>query len=336
VPGRDATVVARMRAAGAILLGKTNCPPWGGGSTTENELYGRTNNPYDLARTPGGSSGGEAAAIAAGMSPVGLGSDSGGSLRQPAHFCGIACLKPTAGLVPPTGLVDDEGAIGAMSDPRTQVGPLARFVGDLSLVLGAIAGWDRREPDAVPVVVGDPEAVRLAGLRAAIHVDNGIVPPEAEAVAATEAAARALGEAGVAVEERALPEGGHELTREVWASYDGRMRSDELYRLLRRWDAYRHRMLDFMEPYDLVLCPVFPGAAVRHEEVGPEFGKGVSYSTPFSLTGWPVAVVRAGETSAGLPVGVQLPARPWHDDVALAAAAQVEAALGGWRPPPLA
>ena len=100
VPAQDATVVARMRAAGAILIGKTNCPPYGGGIETDNEVYGRTSNPYDPSRTPGGSSGGEAAAIAAGASPCGLGTDSGGSIRLPAHFCGVAALKPTAGRVP--------------------------------------------------------------------------------------------------------------------------------------------------------------------------------------------------------------------------------------------
>jgi len=112
VPAQDATAVARLKAAGAILLGKTNCPPWGGGSETENEVYGRTNNPYDLERSVSGSSGGEAAIIAAGGSAFGIGSDSGGSIRDPAHFCGLAALKPTAGLIPVTGVLDDEGRIG--------------------------------------------------------------------------------------------------------------------------------------------------------------------------------------------------------------------------------
>ena len=117
-----------MRAAGAILLGKTNCPEYGGGIETDNAVYGRTNNPYDLDRTPGGSSGGEAAAIAAGCSPCGLGTDSGASVRLPAHFCGLAALKPTSGRVPVTGVIDDLGQIGALGDPRTQVGILARSV----------------------------------------------------------------------------------------------------------------------------------------------------------------------------------------------------------------
>ena len=336
VPERDATVVARMRAAGAILLGKTNCPPWGAGGTTENDVYGRTNNPYDLARTPGGSSGGEAAAIAAGLSPCGLGTDSGGSLRQPAHFCGVACLKPTAGLVPLTGLVDDDGLPGAISDPRTQIGPLARSVEDLAHVLAAIAGPGPLEPDAAPVALGDAPAVAVRGLRAAAHVENGLVEPAGETRTALAAAEGALVEAGVLVDERPPPPGGHEVTLEIWSSYSGRMRSDDLYGVLRRWDAYRRLMLEFMEPYDAILCPVFTCAAVRHEDTaGPRLRNGVSYTTPFSLTGWPAAVVRAGSSADGLPVGVQIVARPWHDHVALALAAAVERALGGWSAPGL-
>jgi len=333
---RDATVVARMRSAGAILLGKTNCPPWGGGSVTDNALYGRTNNPYDLERTPGGSSGGEAAIVAAGGSPCGLGTDSGGSLRQPAHFCGVACHKPTATLVSVGGVVDDEGYFGALGDPRTQVGPLARFVEDLTLVLRVIAGPDPLDPDVPPVVVGDPAAVTLRGLRAAVHVETEISTAEPDVVAAVAAAADALSQVGVAVDERPLPPGGHELTREIWASYGGRMRSDELYRVLRRWDSYRREMLAFMGSYDLIVCPAFDGPAPRHDEV-EEAGRwdGVSFTTPFSLTGWPAVVVRAGSAEGGLPLGAQLVARPWRDDVALAAAARVEEALGGWQPPRL-
>jgi amidase len=335
VPSEDAAAVARMRAAGAILLGKTNCPPGGAGSFTDTELYGRTNNPYDFERTPGGSSGGEAAIIAAGGSPCGLGNDSGGSLRQPAHFCGIACIKPTAGLVPVTGVIDDEGELGAISDPRTQVGPLARTVADVALVLSVIAGPGRREPDVPPVALGDAREVELTGLRALVVYESDFVTPTDDTVAAVAAAVSAVADAGVVAEEGALPGGGHELTREIWASYLGRMSSADAYRLFRRWDAYRRRMLEFLQPYDLILSPAFDRPAPRHDEVD-ERGTwdGVSYTTPFSLTGWPAAIVRAGTAGAALPLGVQIVARAWHDRVALAAAACVEAALGGWRPPP--
>jgi amidase len=137
VPAQDATVVARMRAAGAIVLGKTNTPELTLSIETDNLIYGRTNNPYDVSRTPGGSSGGAAAIIAAGGSPLDLGSDTGGSIRQPAHFCGVAGIKPTSGRVPRTGHIIsfDVGAL----EMFTQIGPVARFVEDLTLTLPIIA-----------------------------------------------------------------------------------------------------------------------------------------------------------------------------------------------------
>src|ERR687890_1920951 len=171
VADTDATVVARLRAAGAILLAKTNCPPYGGGIETDNPVYGRTSNPYDLSRTPGGSSGGEAACIAAGCSPCGVGTDSRAGVPLPAHFCGLAALKPTAGRVPVTGIIDDEGPIGALGDARTQVGPLARSVADVALLLRVLAGPDGRDGGVAPVALGDPAAVSLRGLRVTVHGD---------------------------------------------------------------------------------------------------------------------------------------------------------------------
>ena len=229
-----------------------------------NEVYGRTNNPYDLTRTPGGSSGGEAAIVAAGGSPCGLGTDSGGSIRLPAHFCGLATIKPTAGLVPLTGVLDEEGPIGTMADPRTQVGPLARFVEDVALALRVIAGPDGSDGGVAPVPLGDPGAVEVRVLRVAVYFANKVTEPTPETRAVVESAATELRAAGATVEEALHPAGGHELTREVWRSYDGKMRTDELYRLLRRWDAYRSEMLAFARRYDVVLCPVFACPAVPH------------------------------------------------------------------------
>ena len=217
----DAAVVARMRRAGAILLGKTNCPPYGGGIETDNPVHGRTANPFDLGLSAGGSSGGEAAAIAAGLSACGLGTDSGGSVRLPAHCCGVAALKPSAGRVPLTGVLDDEGPLGTLGDPRTQVGPLARTVEDVALVLRVIAGPDGADAGLAPVPLGDPGKAELEGARVAVQLDNGLAPPTAETAAAVEAAAAALAAAGCACEPGAIPAGGHELTIEVWASYGG-------------------------------------------------------------------------------------------------------------------
>ena len=326
--GRDATVVHRMRAAGAILIGKTNCPPGGTGGETDNALHGRTNNPYDLECSPAGSSGGEAAAIASGMSACGLGTDSGGSLRMPAHACGIATLKPTAGRVPVSGILDEEGAFGPMSDPRTQPGPMARRVEDLSLMLAVLAGPDGKDSGAQPVPLADPSAVDLHGLRVALHLGDEQSTPSADVELAARDAGQALTAAGAVLTEHSPPPGGHELTRQVWDSYDEGMTAAELYRILRRWDGYRSTMLGFLNSFDLIVSPVAPGPAVRHG--GPISWR---YTTPHSLTGWPCVIVRAG--SAGvLPLGVQVVAGPWQEQAALAAATAIERALGGWQPPP--
>jgi amidase len=327
VPQRDATVVSRMRAAGAILLGKTNCPPWGGGDETDNELYGRTSNPHDPTRTPGGSSGGEAAIVAARGSPCGWGTDSGGSVRVPAHFCGVAALKPTAGRVPVTGVLDDEGQIGALSDPRSQVGPIARRVEDVALLLRLVAGPDGRDAGVSPVPLGDPARLDVAGLRVGCYADNHRVTPTEETVAAVRAAAATLAAAGALVREVDLPGDGHGLTVEVWRSYDGGLSSQQLYRLLRRWDAYRTAMAAFMDDIDVLLCPVFPVPAPLHGGMAdPALRGALSYTTPYSLTGAPCAALPYATSPAGLPIAVQVVARPWRDDVVLRVAQFLEAA----------
>src|SRR5579885_3358465 len=245
VPERDATVVARLRSAGGIVLGKTNVPPWGGGIETDNPVYGRTNNPYDPARTPGGSSGGEAALIAAGGSPLGLGSDSGGSIRLPAHNCGIAGLKPTTGRVPATGA----GHPTDLSDTRTVVGLLARSVRDLALALPLIAGPDWQDASVVPMPCGDPAAIDVTRLRTAFYADDGISPPTPETAASVRTAVRSLTDAGATVEE-ALPTGIErcwEITQGVWRWYRGEMQAAEYARLLRHWSRLRSDMLAFMQ-----------------------------------------------------------------------------------------
>ncbi|HET9739845.1 MAG TPA: amidase [Solirubrobacteraceae bacterium] len=336
VPERDATAVARLRDAGGILLGKTNCPLYGGGIETDNEVYGRTNNPWDLERTPGGSSGGEAAAIAAGCSPCGVGTDSGASVRLPAHFCGLASIKPTSGRVPVTGVLDDLGQIGALGDPRTQVGPLARRVADVALLLGVLTGPDGRDGGTPPVPLGDPAAVELRGLRIAASAENGLASPTTETVEMVARAAEALRAAGATVSDARHPSGGHELTIEVWRSYGEGMSAEELYGILRRWDAFRAEMLAWGERFDVIVCPVFAGPAPRHGETAvPGELDPTSYTTPSSLTGWPSATVWGGTAPEGLPLDVQVIAKPWRDDVALAVALELERALGGWRPPPL-
>ncbi len=324
IPDRDATVIARMREAGAILIGKTNCPPGGVGGDSYNALHGGTRNPYDIARSPGASSSGEAAIIAAGGSPLGIGSDSGGSIRMPAHYCGIAALKPTTGLVPGTGAY---GLVGGLTDPRSQVGPMARFVSDLALTLPLLVGPDGIDSGVVPVPL-PKRTPKLRGLKVAWYADDGLAKPTHAIANVVRSAAHALAEAGCNMTEARPPSlhEAHQVTLGYWG--DKRMSHD---RLFHRWDAFRTAMLGFMSDFDLIVSPVAPDIAPLYRarvEPAHQF----SYTIPYSLTGNPCVVVRAGTSPEGLPIGVQVVARNWHDDVALRAAYSIERALGGWRP----
>jgi amidase len=360
VPDTDATVVARLREAGGILVGKTNTPEFTWSDETDNDVFGRTSNPYDVTRTPGGSSGGSAAIVAAGASPFDVGSDTGDSIRQPAHVCGVAGIKPTTGRVPRTGHSPD---FRGLFQAYTQLGPIARYVEDLELILPIIAGPDGVDPFVYPVALGDPAAVAVGGLRVAMFTDNGVRTPTAETAEAVRAAAQALEAAGANVEERRPPamdevadawqslvsaDGHAWLTRLVKAagtpghgSYDTRRwvqftdgsSGAELTALVERADAVRSRMLQWMREVDVIVCPAMPQPAILHGGSNdPAFGD--TYSDVHNLTGFPAVVVRGGTSPEGLPIGVQLVAKPWREDVALAAARVAEAASGGWRPPP--
>lgn len=336
IPRRDATVVARMREAGAILLGKTNV-------RHDNPVHGRTNNPYDAKRSPGYSSAGEAAIIAARGSPLGLGSDSGGSIRFPAHCCGIAGLKPTNGRVPNTGHFP---RISALNDPRTQIGPMARHVSDLALALPVIAGVDWRDASVIPMPLGPPDAVNVSGLRVAYYTSDGDSAPSTQVVKATNDAVRALRDAGASVEERRPPrlEESLRITERYWARIQsgaswnewiadgvGTLTGDEVDESLFEWDRLRRSMISFIEGFDVIICP----AAADHAPLqGEENLRDFAYTLPYSLTGWPSVVLRAGTSDEGMPIGVQVVAQPWRDDVALAVAQRIEEALGGWQPPP--
>jgi amidase len=202
-PPQSATAVQRLEAAGAILLGKTNTPEFTLGVETDNLVYGRTNNPWDPARTPGGSSGGSGAIVAAGGAAFDLGSDTGASIRVPSHFCGVAGIKPTSGRVPRTGhIISPEGYLQAW----TQLGPLARSVDDLATVLQVISGPDWRDASTVEMPLPDHARVALDSVRVAWHADNGIrTPTPAVSKTVTDAVA-ALGAAGVRVSEDRPPD----------------------------------------------------------------------------------------------------------------------------------
>ena len=365
VPDADATVTARLRAAGGILLGKTNTPELTYAGETDNLVYGRTNNPFDLSRAPGGSSGGAGAIVCCGGAAFDIGSDTGGSVRGPAHYCGITGIKPNSGRVPRTGHIVPH-SFGAV-DSLTQNGPMARYVEDLALILSIISGPDWDDPHIVPMPLGNPADVDISGLRVAFYTDNGLRVPTDEIVAAVRSAANALEDAGCLVEEdlpRAIPDNpdinnqlsqgdGQAGARRLLAKYGTTETHEWMTRLLEkasenmvsvgeytaaleRVDAYRSAMLGFMENYDAIVCPVSAFAALPHgESMTDENRSGINYTATYNITGWPSTVVRGGTSPDGLPIGVQVVARPWREDVSLAVAQYLEGALGGWQRPPM-
>ncbi len=358
VPDSDATVVARLKNAGGIVIGKTNLPEIGMAGESDNLVYGCTNNPYDLACTPGGSSGGESAIIAAGGSPLGIGTDIGGSIRYPAHCCGIAGIKPTMGRIPwhaPYGFTDE----------LRQSGPMARTVDDLILSLPLMSGADWRDPSAPPVPLGNPDDVDLGSLRVAFYTDNGVATPVQAIVDAVESATAAVRDAGIAVDEDRPPElvdameifgkllgasGGQQyrdtldaagtseedvspLIRNFLGGLMGaELSTAEFQRAILEWDLHRSAVWGFFERYDAVICPVNSHPAPLHG-TGHENIDGLSYTAAYNLTGLPGVVVRGGQTDGGLPVGVQIVSRAWREDIGLAVAREIENALGGWQPP---
>jgi amidase len=360
----DATAVARLRAEGAIVLGLTNVPEMGRGGESNNNLYGRTNNPFDLSRTPGGSSGGSAALVSAGGAAFSVGSDGGGSIRQPCHNTGIAGIKPTHGRIPRTGSVFGD-ALGIFG-PFNCYGPLARSVADLHLGLSIMNGPDLRDPYAVPAPLGDPGDVDVPGLRVATYLDDGISPPDDDVATVVNDAVAALRQVVGAVEHNAPLCLGRTMEL-LWESvFLGGDRgqgfeadlaaigadepSEELAEFLKQAklidfslsearsrltdiDTYRMEMLEFMADYDVIVGPAMPTVAKPHHHGLIEITD-FSHLMVHNLTGWPAAVVRCGTSKEGLPIGVQIAARPFQDATALAVAGQLESALGGWRPPP--
>ena len=359
----DATLVRRLRNAGAIPIARTNLPDLLFAFESSNLIFGQTNNPYDTTRTPGGSSGGEAALIAACGSPLGLGSDAAGSVRLPAAFCGIAGLKPTSGRLPRTGHFPPAGG---WIESLWQIGPMARRVEDLIEAMRLLTGPDGIDPTVPDVPFRDPLAVELAGVRVAVFTDNGIAAADSEvsvvvrrAAAALASAVRSVGEARPTCLEAAYdlemkligPDGGDGLR-----AYLCQLGSSEVHPLLTGWldklppfrtdlaglaaywaelDAYRAEMLRFMREYDAILCPAYIHAALPHgESIRDDNFRGFSHTMAFNVAGWPAAVVRCGESGAGLPIAVQVAAAPWREDIALRVALWLEEAFGGWKPAP--
>ena len=365
---RDAPLVARLRHAGAIILGVTNAPELLMAWETDNLLYGRTNNPWDLTRTPGGSSGGEAAAIAAGLSAGGVGSDGGGSIREPAHFSGICGLKPTPGRIPATGHFP--ASVGPFALLGV-VGPMARNVDDLKILFAVMQGPDDGDPSAAPVPLRWPAADDLKRFRVGYFEDDGRTPVTPETRAAVRTAAEALRRAGFQVEPF-RPEG-LELARRLWWQLFGiaggmvlgpmtKGRECDLSPMLKEFstgvaaqpshtgqslldawmqrDELRMKIFAQMRNYPVLLCPVASIPAFRHGERSWQVeGKTVryldawSYTEWFNLLGTPAAVVPVGKSPEGLPIAVQIVAHPWEEELVISVAAALEAQCGRYPHP---
>jgi len=341
VPTRDSLPVARQRAAGAIALGKTNLPEFGAGSHTFNTVFGPTRNPYDRTRTPGGSSGGGAAALAARMLPLADGTDMGGSLRNPAAFCNVVGLRPSPGRVPnlPTS---------APFSTLTAAGPMARTVGDVALMLAALAGPDARDPYAIeqdPRGFLAPLERDVRGLRIAVALDWGGLPVEPEVTQALRAQLDVFTKLGCVVEE-ACPDFGdadgafQALRAQQFAIGQGdtvhqhrdKIKETVLWNTELGWSqpverlvhaereraALFERMHAFMQRYDFIIGPVSQVVPFPVEVEYPlaidnmpmlnyiDWMRSAYY---ISLTGHPAISVPAGFTPKGLPVGLQIVGR---------------------------
>jgi Asp-tRNA(Asn)/Glu-tRNA(Gln) amidotransferase A subunit family amidase len=368
-PRENAIAVDRLQQAGAVILGTTNCPEFLMAYESDNRIYGRTANPWDLERTAGGSSGGEAAAIAAGLSAAGLGSDSGGSVRVPAHFTGICSLKPTPGRVPGRGhLPACDGPFAILG----AIGPMARTVRDVTLLFITLSGQDALDPLSPPVGLRNESMEDLKRIPIAFFEDDGLTPVTPETRQAVRDAAWTLEGLGFNVHPfrpHALEE-----ARQLWWKFfvrGGAMLLDPLVRerqselsptfldflsiarrepplsveeLFSAWmdcDRVRRQLLAEMEKFPILLCPVCAIPAFRHGERSWDvdgqrlnYLDAMRYSQWFNLLGAPAAVVPVGSSPEGLPIGVQIAGRPFEDERVLGIAAAVEANFG-YQPPPM-
>jgi amidase len=369
VPDEDATAVARLKNAGAILLGKTNVPEMAIPYECNNPIFGRTNNPHDLRLTSGGSSGGEAAAISACLSPAGLGSDLSGSIRVPAHFCGIVGLKPTTGRVPLAGHFPP--AVGPFSLGAV-VGPMARHVEDLYLLLNVLTELNETKSVFAPEEKReDGRRKDMRGCRVALYLDEHRSPITNETQQAMHAAAHALTEAGLVIVEEKPP--GLERAMDLWPAlfsrastaqlrsvYQGQetkagavVRSvlasadnvpqpslDEFINAWSERDILRAELVRWMNATPLIIAPVGAVPAFEHgarrvdvEGQAISIFRAFNYSRICNVLGLPSVSVPAGRAREGLPIGVQIIGRPFEESVVLAAASIIEESLGGWVQP---
>lgn len=370
IPPEDAPLVARLRAGGAIILGNTNVPEFLMAYETDNVLHGRTNNPWHLSRTPGGSSGGEASAIAAGCSAGGVGSDGGGSIRIPAHYSGICGLKPTPGRIPSTGHYPPSAGPFAQLGV---VGPMARRVSDVQKLFEVMAGPDPGDSASAPVPLKRWSDREIRALGVAYFMEDEATPVTSETAAAVRTAVDALRMQGFNVTEwrpqnldrvwdfwwnlfgRAgqmsfspAIEGREPELSPVYRAFRAMvaeappLTAQELLNTLLARDVLRGKLLEKMEEFPILLCPVCAIPAFHHGERewmvrgrNVAYLKAMSYSQWFNLLGNPAAVVPVAQSPEGLPIGVQIVGRPWEDEAVLGVAAIIEDACGKFRRPPI-
>lgn len=355
VPDFDSTVTARLKAAGGILLGKTNVPVMLADFQSSNPIFGRTNNPWATGHTPGGSSGGAAAAVASGMTPFDIGTDLSGSLRIPAHFCGVFGLKPTEHRVPLTGLIP-----GLPPAPSVRImsciGPLARTVEDLALLYSIIAGPDGHDTDVPPVPVEAAPPLDLKRLRIAVAPTFPGLPVAAEMRAAIEELAQQLQPLCAAVEEATLPDldfgqdlraAGAMIGMMVGAFQpDTQERPATLAHYLEALHKRDQSIIaweHFFDEWDALLCPPSmltafphcePGTPLRVDDQDVMYWLVNAHTTVFNYTGHPAVVLPWKLDHAGLPVGVQLAGKRWSDSHLLAIAEALTGVTGAFRRPP--
>lgn len=351
----DSPVVARLKAAGGILIAKTNVAIMLGDWQSDNPLFGRTSNPWNLARTSGGSSGGAAAAVAAGMTPFDIGTDMQDSIRLPAAFCGVYGLKPTEHRVSLAGAFPDPGAAARSVRLMSCLGPLARSVDDLALIYKIIAGPDGADTDLAPVPVEAMPEVNLKSLRIAVAPSFPGFPVAGDIAAAVEALAKQLQAAGAIVEPAKLPKLDLQDDLEQGGDLIGMMleaaqpEPPEQPTSVARWfEALARRDLSilawdrFFETCDALLCPVAMTTAFPHCEPGTPIevdGRQESYwmlpayGAVFNYSGHPALTMPCGLDCNGLPIGLQLVGKRWSEARLLGIAKAIEPLTGGFRRP---
>jgi amidase len=353
VPDEDSTVTARLKQAGGVLFGKTNVPLMLGDYQANNPLFGRTNNPWNLGRTSGGSSGGAAAALAAGMTPFEIGTDLSSSIRIPAHFCGVFGLKPTERRVPLTGLIPNPQKLPRPIRLMSSIGPMARSVEDLELLYSIIAGPDGRDTDVQPVPLDWSPEPSLKQLRIAFAPTFPGFPVATDIRAAIENLATELAKSGAVVEEANLPQldfhaelsSAGELIGMMLGTVQPESQPVSLAQYLKALDRRDESILAwerFFESWDALLCPPAMVTAFPHCEPGADLqvdGQPVSYwlvsahGAIFNYTGHPAVVMPQKLDRDGLPIGIQLVGKRWGESHLLGAAKAVSSITGEFRPP---